>query len=159
MKKFKLLLLGGMGLVLAGALWWWLSERQLAPDERKYRSIRREFRLYIAVSMFRAKTPGQWLQAKLGSGGDYLMTRLGEKQNQLIASGYFTNYPFVVTNFPAQATNQNLKSAEISRRVQADHQISDDEFTSYSGPDDDGKISLTCRPCVLSNFVQAMNRP
>jgi len=161
MKKLKLLLLGSVGLLLAGVLWWWLAERQFPPDERKHRSMLRDSDLYLGVMIVCANTPGQWIQAKLGSGGDYLMTRLREKENELVATGYLTNYIVVVTNFPPQATNLDLKLDELSRRVQADPQISADEFTTFTGSpdDDDAKISLTCRSCVLSNIIHAMNRP
>ncbi|MEK7782193.1 MAG: hypothetical protein AAB370_11900 [Verrucomicrobiota bacterium] len=161
MKKLKLLLLGGVGLLLAGALWWWLAEIQFPPDERKHRAMLRDFHLHLGVAIVRANTPGQWIQAKLGSGGDHLMTRLREKENELVATGYLTNYIVLVTNFPPQATNLDLKVDELSRRVQADPQISADEFTTFtrSADGDDGNITLTCRSCVLSNFIHAMNRP
>lgn len=159
MKRRKHLLIGAAGLVLLIALGGWLYERRFSPDERLHRTLIRDFNFCLRLSQLSANAPGHWLPSRLRDGSQYFQNHLSETENQLKASGYFTNYRFVITNFPAPATNAQLKSDEVSRRLRLNVQINPDDFFSYTGPDDDGQISVTCRPSFLPNFVNATHQP
>ena len=160
MKVFKRLLLGAVGLLLVGTVCWWLNERRYSPDERLFRALQRDLRFCFALSDLSSFVPGRWARSQLNSGSQFFLTGLGEKLAQLETSGYYTNYRFVITNFPASATNSDLKFIELSRRMDANPRIHQmNEFHAFAGPNDDGKIDLTCRAERLPEFVQTMTQP
>jgi len=158
MKKLKLWLFGGGGLLLAGALTWWLHEPRIPPNQQMERSLSRAWKLKFWAQDVARKSQGT-LAEQMAFGLNSAMTAHEYAlETELVESGYYSRFSLLITNFQP-GTEPYARSEELYVRVWAAGLTNEGQTLRCTGVDSNGAYTFFCRTRDLPEYIKALSEP